>query len=141
MPTLGATMSGWNHKQEWKKPGTNFAIVVSRHEVDAGIPYYEQGKYRWCVYAYIYPKHWLFTMFDKALGMFEQPTDDMPLHWGVSFFQAHECDGVVTSYQVGCDYNHLHDNHYTFIETESEASSIFNDAMRLFDYLKSEVQP
>jgi hypothetical protein len=66
----------------------------------------------------------------------------MPLHGGVSLYKLHLDGnqykgnrGGITSVQIGCDYNHLDDEHYSFIKTKEDANSIFYDAEKLYDYL------
>lgn len=126
----------WKYKEEWKKEGKNFVIIVSRHESEV---VFDRGKYRWCIYAYIYPKHPRFNLIDKNGPMYQPACDDLPLHGGPSYFQSHlNNDGKITSYQIGCDYNHLHDNYFTFIATKEDATEIFSDAKILFNFLEEE---
>ena len=44
-------------------------------------------------------------------------------------------DGSICSIQVGADYNHLWDAHYTYLATADEANSVFVDAEELFAWL------
>jgi hypothetical protein len=122
----------WTHKDEWKRQGDTFCIVISRHE---GTPIdFTEGIHRWAIYAYIYPKHPLFKEFDGE-KMFQHATSILPLHWGCSFLRVHNNGKEITSYQVGCDYHHLHDSHYTHYRTKDDASEVFFDADELFDFL------
>ena len=62
----------------------------------------------------------------------------MPFHWGASFFHVHfAAGGEITSYQIGCDYRHLHDEAYSFMETKEEAAPVFADAEKLLVYFKA----
>ena len=134
-------MNEWKHKDEWRKNGKGFCVVVSRHEVtlDMSGSSPDKGIHRWCIYAYIYPTHPHFKLFDVEKGMFEQP--DYRMHWGLSFFHAHRNDkSEICSIQIGCDYDHLHDDHYTTLATKEAAVSVFNDADDLYAQLEQEKQ-
>ena len=124
-------MEGWNHKDEWKKSGDNFLVVVSRHSAMADD---FTGPNRWAVYAYIYPKHALFSKFDGP-DLWQPTTTVMPLHAGCSYLRYHEDKGIITSVQVGCDYNHLHDEAFSYCATPEDAGDVFFDAERLFEFL------
>jgi hypothetical protein len=126
--------SEWDHKDEWRKEGKGFLVQVTRHNsyssVECG-----KGRNRWAVYAYIYPSHPYFQTFHGD-DMFQCSARNMPLHGGPSLLQWHKRnDGAVASVQVGADYDHLHDNHYTFMATKDDAQVIFADAQSLFDWL------
>lgn len=126
-------IKNYRHKDEWKRQGRDFLIVVSRHSVD--VAEYE-GPHRWCVYAYVYPKHPHFARFDGTEKMWQDAASALPLHGGPSFCRKHmNAAGEVTSYQVGADYNHLRDDQYTHFATAEEACSVFVDANNLFDWL------
>lgn len=129
-------MSELSHKDEWKKYGENFCIVVSRHSVPT-TTYDDKGPNRWRIYAYIYPKHWHFGSFDGD-GLWQDATSVLNLHGGASFFRANRDDiGDITSIQVGCDYNHLHDEYYTNLDG-AEGNPVFNDAEALYEWLSAE---
>lgn len=127
----------WRHKEEWTRRGTDCLVVVSRHEEAVSEYDRDRGPHRWCVYAYVYPKHPLFeriatrTIFDSAL-------DGLPLHAGCSYNRWHESDGAVTSKQIGADYSHLYDEHFTHMRTKEQAVTVFGDADALFDALHVE---
>lgn len=129
----------WEHKDEWKARGSDFLVSVSRHTV--WIPedrkWEGDGGHRWCVYAYIYPKHRLFASMMAAERMFDDAPHSLPLHAGPSLFRKHTIDGSVTAVQVGADYNHLHDQHFTNCATQEEAAGVFADAERLFEHLSA----
>lgn len=135
-------MTGWSRKELWRKWGHNFMVEISRHEEprpDRTGCYDEDGPHRWCVYAYIYPKHPHFSCFDGTENMRQDAATALPFHSGPSFCRKHlDAGGGVTSYQVGADYNHLHDTHFTRYATPSEAEEVFADAQALFDRLQGE---
>ena len=128
----------WAHKDIWKRRGHDFLIEVSRHEVavDFDQPSWRRdGPHRWAVYAYIYPKHPRFGRF-VGRDLFQPAANDLSLHGCASYLERHyDDDGTQTCIQVGCDYNHLHDEQYTHMETREDAVSVFNDAERLFTLL------
>lgn len=128
----------WSHKDAWKRSGQNFLVEVSRHDVErSSFSDIEDGRHRWCVYAYIYPKHPHFAKFEGG-QMWQDAACALPLHCGPSYLRYHHDDnGNVTSVQVGADYNHLHDNEFTHYSTKEEASEVFEDAESLFDVLAS----
>ena len=137
-------MGDWKHKDEWKKMGPDmserpFSVLVSRHE---GLvePEFGSGPHRWCVYAYIYPGHPLFADFDTKGEMFQDACSGLPLHWGPSFFRPHfGADGEeVSAFQVGSDYNHLHDEAFTMCATRDDAKLVFDDAELLYRHLAGE---
>ena len=129
----------WEHKDLWRLHGPNFMIEVSRHSEpvrDEGGCYDSEGPNRWCVYAYIYPKHPHFAAFNGTEDMWQDAAAQMPMHGGPSFCRKHmNAKGEVTSYQVGADYHHLHDWRYTQHATKDEARSVFNDAEELHKWL------
>lgn len=122
--------------------GKDFMVQVSHHgepvpESMRSYCFDEQGEHRWCIYAYIYPKHPKFSEF-KGSDMWQEAAGSLPLHCGCSFLQYHRNDtGGVTSVQVGCDYNHLGDDHYTRLATREDARSVFRDAEDLFELLSN----
>ncbi len=126
----------WSHKDEWHCRGKDFLIVVKHHAVDVpeefrGI----DGPHRWCVYAYIYPKHQMFNRFNGD-AMFQDAACDLPLHCGPSYLQWHrDKDSKPLSVQVGADYNHLHDEHFTHYADAESAHRVFADAQQLHEYL------
>lgn len=130
----------WNHKEEWHKRGQDFLIVVKRHSVFHNDPM--EGPHRWCVYAYVYPSHPYFGKFLPDGSMTQDACCAMPLHSYPSYFRAHWDREVeaITSFQVGADYNHLHDDRFTHHKTPEDAYEVFDDAQQLFDWLKERVK-
>ena len=47
-------------------------------------------------------------------------------------------DGEPTSVQVGCDFNHLHDDAFSFYETREDAHEVFACAVNVFSHLSNE---
>lgn len=128
-------MSEWDKKTLWIKRGKNFAVEVSRHNGPALDP--SDGVNRWCVYAYIYPKHPHFAAFSGD-RLFQDATNCMPLHGDCSYLRYHlNSDGTYASIQVGADYSHFNDGHYTHMNDEKEAASVFADADELFTWLET----
>ena len=123
----------WDHKDEWRKRGDDFMVVVSRHNGHADT---WEGKNRWAVYAYIYPRHSMFTEFIATGSIADQPY--VPGHSYASFYRCHTDNfdyGEITSHQIGFDYSHHGDTHYTHMETKEDAYSVFSDAQELYDFL------
>lgn len=121
----------WRHKDEWRKRGQDFLIVVSRHSVASEYP---DGPNRWAVYAYIYPKHPHFAAFDGP-KMWQDATAVMPLHGGCSLLEYPMYEGVVSSVKIGADYNHLHDDSFAHYATQDDAAEVFSDAAELYQWL------
>ena len=101
----------------------------------------ECGPHLWKVDAYIYPGHWHFAAF-SGNEHWQPATDVMPLHGGCTFLRYHWRQGetglVVSAVQVGCDYNHLHDEIHT---RDAGGFAPFRDAKRLANWLlEQEVQ-
>ena len=118
-------------KREWKLEGKHFNLVVSCHEEDRSQFSYD-GPYRWCIYVYVYPKYKLFGEFDPDGGMWDQPGPQM--HGGYTYFRPHYAkDGTITSFQIGCDYNHIYDDHHT---REFMNDTVFRDAQEIFRYME-----
>lgn len=125
-------MSGWAKKQEWWLRGKDYLVTVYHSKGDA-------NENLWRVYCYIYPKHSRYESLKDLDKLFDDRLHSFPLHSGCSFIRKHfDNDGKQTSIQIGCDYNHLYDSYYLTMETEHEASIIFNDAEQLFEFLKEE---
>lgn len=128
----------WDHKDEWRKHGKNFLVVVSRHNQPSSDPYPDEGPNRWAVYAYIYPKHPHFAAFDGP-RKWQPAATCLPFHGGPSLLEYPMYDGKVTSVKVGADYHHLHDD-FTNYATKEEAAEVFEDADRLFAWLQSKAE-
>jgi hypothetical protein len=130
--TTEHTQKSWKHKDEWRRKGENFAVVVSRHTVSTT---HGDGPHRWCVYAYIYPKHPYFGEIDQSGPMYQDSASAMPLHGGPSLLEFPMYDGKVSSAKVGADYNHIYDDAFTYYATKDDAYEVFRDAEELFDWL------
>lgn len=140
----------WNKSTSWKQRGENFLVEVV-HGTEAPLPpelaMYStgDGRNRWYVYAYIYPKHPHFKAF-TGNSLFQDAANVLPLHSGCSLLREHldrgetgkETAVTVTSYQVGADYNHYGDGHFTRCDSfygVDEDFEVFADAKALFDTL------
>ena len=133
-------MSKWDHKDEWHRRGNDYLVVVKRYSVEPSSFDPHEGPHRWVVCAYIYPKHRLFSSFDGP-AMWQPAAAALPLHGGPTFLRWHsDDDGKPTSVQVGADYHHLHDTHFSSYATPSDAWEVFSDAGRLFDHLAAIVE-
>jgi hypothetical protein len=126
----------WDHKDEWRKSGKGFMVVVSRHNGTADV--FGDGPHRWNVYAYIYPKHPSFVEFDGP-HMWQSAATSLPFHGYPSLLEYPMYEGKVTAVKVGADYHHLHDTHFTHYATPQVAYEVFDDAQALFDCLQLRV--
>jgi hypothetical protein len=137
-------MNGFRHKDVWRKGGKHFLVTIEHFTEEPSQFDYgdDDGRHRWCVYAYIYPKHPHFGQFSGD-SIFQEAASVLPLHAGPSYLRYHYDDNgkEVTSVQVGADYNHLHDNRFTHYATSDDAKEVFNDAERLFERLTSMHEP
>lgn len=125
----------WSHEDIWKRCGDGFCVEISRHSEPLSDISPELGPHRWCVYAYIYPQHPHFARFDKTDSFFHETCAVLPLHGGASYLRTHYLgDGAKSCVQVGADYNHLHDEHFTHL-TPEQAGEVFKDAENLFRWL------
>jgi hypothetical protein len=134
-------------RAEWRmeSPCRTFCVTVTRHGKLIG-----SG---WCVYAYVRKGHRLFDALN--VGHFTYYGIDvissMPLHGGCTFFEPllHTKDssndmrvkfkkGDIYAFKIGCDYSHLHDDHYSELETKEDAWSIFSDAEQLYRHLSND---
>ena len=134
--TMNDMMKKWERKELWSRRGDDFLVQVSRHSVNLN-PDFSEGPHRWCVYAYIYPNHRLFSKF-SGQDMWQDAATSLPLHAGPSLLRWHYDDyGKPTSVQVGADYNRLGDDGYTHCAEAEDAYSVFRDADELFLYLSN----
>ena len=135
-----AMNSNYRKVEEWKREGKNFLVTVKHHTeriTEEPACYDSEGPHRWCVYAYIYPKHPHFARFDGTETMWQEAACALPMHGGPSLVRAHIKidDKSIGSYQVGSDYHHHGDWSYTQMADEKDAYSVFADADELFDWL------
>lgn len=134
----------WSPKREWWFNGRDFLIQVKHHISQSSD---REGPNLWNVYAFIYPKHPHFAKF-QGETIFQDAASEMPFHWNASYCRAHyDAKGAVTAYQVGSDYDHLHDAYYRQSEPEDGKpdSRVLRDAEDLIRWLTirqaAEVQP
>lgn len=133
-------------KREWTRRFGSFNVQVAQHFRDvsetqkafaqSGIPS-DDGGYRWNVYAFIFPQHPLFAEFDQKSDSFGQKVCvSLPFHYGPSYLRRHfNENGEVSCYQVGSDYNHLHDERFTRMAEPIDAARVFLDAADLIEAL------
>lgn len=125
-------MSEWRHKDEWKKRGTDFLIMVTRHsDTD---PIAEITEHKWCVYAFIYPEHPYFCKFSGP-HMWQDAACALPLHCGPSLLEYPMYEGKITSVKVGADYSHLYDDRFSHMANRQDAHEVFSDADELYRWL------
>lgn len=130
----------WRRSEEWQRDGDGFRVVV-KHTKNSPGPFSDRGPHYWYMYAYIYLWHPLFSTFTGP-DINQPATRALPLHGGPTYFQRH-CPpgGTSTAVQIGADYRHDGDNHFTFASTPTQASEVFDDADALFDYLLAAAAP
>jgi len=105
--------------------------------VDGKLQYTDVIENKWCLYAYIYPKHELFSKFDASSDINCDAARFFDWHGGCTFLRMHMSGDDCTSVQIGCDYNHLDDDRYLEMSNFDEASdSVFADAARLISVLE-----
>ena len=128
-------MENYKKIDVWKREGKDFLIEV-KHSTTT--PYLDfEGRNKWFIYAYLYPKHNKFGEFVSE-EIYQDATEYMPLHGGCTYCKKHIDSFVnITSIQVGCDYQHYGDENYSFMSDEEEAQSVFYDANKLFEYLST----
>jgi len=122
---------GWKKLEEWLKREKDFTVVVkhwTEEEFDT-----REGPHRWGVYAFIYPSH---QHFKKLTGdnIFHAGAQEIPIHGGPSRFCRHwdSAGANVTSVEIGADYHHDGDRHYTFNDT---GEAVLFDADKLVRWL------
>lgn len=123
------------HKDEWKlvDPKDTFCVTITRHlratfhpTIRDAVEYVNQ----WCVYAYIYPAHRLFS--DCCIYSYSPAIDDLPFHGGITYRRVNTDHNKYTSVQLGADYNRDGDQRFWHYATKEEAHEVFRDAYRLF---------
>lgn len=122
--------------------GVGFIVQV-KHWVEPsfeGMEVFNDGRNRWAIYAYIYPKHKMFDDIKADGGMWQDAFDELPLHGGCSYFRRHidAESGKTTSYQLGCDYDHDGDDVFTYMKDEQDAWAVMEDARLLFKKLSND---
>ncbi len=128
-------MNDWKKIKIWRKRKKTFTVEVY-HSTDS--PRGHFGGNYWHIYVFIYPGHPLFSQLEPNEDVCQELSKKIPFHRSASFFHAHcTSKGEVTSYQIGCDYRHLYDEAYSFMETEEEAAPVFADAEKLLEYLEA----
>ncbi len=133
---MSTDMTNWRQSEEWKREGRGFLVVVKHYTIPVQSGWDDSdGRNRWNVYAYIYPKHPNFAAFSGP-DMWQDAATEMPFHAGPSLLRWHyDDDKKPTSVQVGSDYSHLHDDYFSHYATPQDAAEVFSDAAQLFDWL------
>lgn len=126
----------WRKREEWIRRGDGFCVLVKHWTEQMPEPWREEGQHRWGVYAYIYPKHPLFGKFDGD-GIYQTAAQEMPLHGGATLFRRnYSNDGKeCCSVEIGADYHHDGDAHFTHYENDEDAFWVFSDANELVRWL------
>lgn len=113
----------------YRARGNNFIVEIT-HRVDC------IGEHIWCLYTYIYPKHFL-------NNKVRNNTVDYDLHLANSIFP--ELNGGCTYYhknedyvKVGYDYNHIWNGGET--RSKEMPDSVLNNAETLFRFCEEEIK-
>ena len=140
-------------RREWSRKGGSFNVQVVNHLKDvsalqsifeAGGIASDDGGQRWNVYAFIFPVHPLFAKLDPESDSWsgQEVISAMPFHYGASYLRRHFNEkGELSCYQIGSDYNHLHDEFFTRAVTTDDAWQVFKHACDLFDHLEAIAKP
>lgn len=137
MSEIKHTPDNWRHVDVWHRKGKDFLIEIRRHSAHVA-EFESEGPNRWCVYAYIYPKHPHFAAFSGS-SIFQDAGAQLHFHRGPSYLEYPMYEGKVTSVKVGADYHHLHDERFTHYVTAADAREVFDDAEELFLQLQTRV--
>lgn len=127
-------MSKYDKIEHWVRRGRTFAVEVRHHICTLEL----HGIHRWCVYVFLYPTHAKFReAMEPEFAVCSLP--NAPLHRGATFRRTHlNEDGTdIVSVEVGADYNHLHDERFTWMATPEDAREVFADADALFDWAEA----
>ena len=128
-------MNDFAKKQQWikdlyKETGHIGRVEVCQWSTDPS-EMLGTGGSMWNVYLTLFDTY---THYNDFIYLNNLP--DIPLHGGVTYFKlssneqyAHKYDSV----RIGCDYNHLHDEHHTF--NFDDPSSVLADAQYLVDWV------
>lgn len=133
----------FKHKNCYVLSGEHFAVEITRHSVDIALSF--DGGQRWCVYAYIHPKHPFFKIVNKIdpddyfNSMYSLEVNNL-LHGGCTYFvkinqKSYKMNNKYIKF--GADYNHYEDKRFTFYKDLYEAFDVHDDAKRLYDYLNN----
>jgi hypothetical protein len=125
----------WEPKREWWLKGKDFMVQVKHHTTLDD----DRVKNLWNVYVFVYPKHPHFKDF-IGVNMWQDACTILPMHAGPTYYRPHfDEKHEVTAHQVGCDYDHLHDDHFTrYLPDEHYPNGeVFQDALQLFEWMKN----
>lgn len=129
----------WNPKEVWSFTDRKTFRVEVQHWVDDWKSSYgDRGPNHWNVYIYIYEGHPHFAGFNPDMDSGNAACNAYDFHGGATYFSPHyKPDKSIASYQIGCDYSHLHDDHFSHITTKDHARRVFLDAENLVRYMQS----
>ena len=89
---------------------------------------------KWNVYCYLYPGHPLCNSADAQSILNDY------FHWGITFEHIRrEGNGIITTVQLGSDYEHLDDD-YSHCSELFQVPEIVADAKILYDFLENVTQ-
>ena len=118
----------------WWYRGEQFLLEVKRVDTDKELVIrFGQPKYKWLIYIYLFPKHPMFSIFDKATSLSNCYADNIPeleMHGGITYFSKINTDGAL-SIKIGCDYCHYMDDAFD----TKDSPEVFKDAEELFNKL------
>lgn len=127
-------LDAWRVSNSWKQRGQHFTVEV-KHWIAPGEATHDDGRNSWNVYAYIRYGHPLFAGFQGG-NLWQEAATSLPLHCGPNFLEwSYGSDGKPICVKVGSDYHHLGDDHFSFIDSPSDAREVFRDAEMLYDWL------
>ena len=122
----------FSESQSWKH--IEKAFCVEAYHWKGETREFRDGGNRWNVYLYVYPKSKFFQDIDKDASMYQDAILPIPLHGGCTHFSQHcNTKGDVLSFRIGCDYAHLHDDHYSQMDYPD---SILADAKELVEWAR-----
>lgn len=95
------------------------------------------AKNTWNIYTYIYYNHPLFKEFASLVSAGDT---FLNFHGGCNYMRKHRNDaGEIVSVQLGCDFNHLHDDE-RYYETLEEVPTVEFNAVQLYKRLAHDKQ-
>lgn len=122
-------------RESWlyRDKSNTFSVEILKWSYNTDYSFPES--FTWNIYAYIYPKHALFTKIEQDKALFCDT--GLPFHGGITFnVWSYDSNGIVFCKKVGCDYNHCGDEKFINMVTEKDAHEIFEDAEKIIKFLK-----
>lgn len=136
-------MSDFNEAQEWTRfihQDNNHVATIQIRHWNTDEPYFNVGIHRWNIYLLVFNTCKKYNDFinGKRLPI-------IPFHGGVTYFttttQTRWGGDIYSNVKIGCDYNHLGDEHYSHYDVDNisffkgEAERIYN---WFIDYMSGE---